>query len=227
MSPQNYILTANHIKKQFSEPVPFTVLDDINMEISEGDFISIHGASGSGKSTLLYLLATLDTDFEGSLIINNTEIKKQTKSALADFRNKHIGFIFQSYYLLPEFNAIENVMLPSLKNTSLAKEELRSKAFKLLEDLEISKYANYPTYKLSGGQQQRIAIARSLINDPKIIFADEPTGSLDNKNSQLIFELLKSINKSYQTTMLIATHDEKIYKNSNISYEMIDGQLRL
>ncbi|NAS31576.1 ATP-binding cassette domain-containing protein [Flavobacteriaceae bacterium R38] len=227
MMLSKYILEARNISKEFYLPVKHNILKNNNLVVKQGDLITIHGESGSGKSTLLYILATLDTQFEGDLIINNTIIKTQSQSFLSDFRNKNIGFVYQSHYLLQEFNVLHNVLLPAFKSDKKNKEQLREKASKLLTELGLSSYLNYPVYKLSGGQQQRVAIARALINNPKLIIADEPTGNLDQKNSQMIFELLQKISSEQKTAVIIATHDPKIYNNSNISYEMTDGVLRL
>ncbi len=219
------ILVAKNIGKEFSNPKPHHVLKNNSFSIAEGELISIYGESGSGKSTFLYILSTLDTSFEGSLIIDGVDIKKQTQSFLSAFRNTTIGFVYQSHYLLQEFDVLHNTLLPALKLKN--QKSIKKKAIELLNELGLSDYLNYPIYKLSGGQQQRVAIARALINNPKLIIADEPTGNLDQKNSKMIFELLQKICKEKNTAVIIATHDSKIYNNSNKSYEMIDGVLRL
>ncbi|WP_299258754.1 ABC transporter ATP-binding protein [uncultured Aquimarina sp.] len=221
------ILEAGHINKYFLEPEKHQVLKDVSLSISEGELVSVYGESGSGKSTLLYILSTLDTDFEGKLYIYNQDIKNLGSSALTDFRNKHIGFVYQFHYLLPEFSVLQNVMLPAMKLSQKSKEEIKENALSLLDEVGMIAFAKRPSYQLSGGQQQRVAIARALINDPSLIVADEPTGNLDQKNSELIFELLKEIAGSRNKAVVIATHDSKIYQNSHCSIEMIDGSIRL
>jgi len=221
------ILEAQHIDKYFLEPEKHQVLRDVSLSIPEGELVSVFGESGSGKSTLLYILSTLDTDFEGNLNIYNQDIKNLASSALTDFRNKHIGFVYQFHYLLPEFSVLQNVMLPAMKLSQKRKEEIKENALGLLDEVGMKAFAKRPSYQLSGGQQQRVAIARALINDPALIIADEPTGNLDQKNSELIFELLKEITTSRNKAVVIATHNPKIYHNSHRSIEMIDGSIRL
>ncbi len=156
---------------------------------------SITGKSGSGKSTLLYLLSTMDTDFEGSIRINNEELNGQNNSWLADFRNRYIGFVFQFHYLLPEFSVLQNVMLPALKLGRCSNEEVEYKAIELLNLLGVSEQASKRASLLSGGQQQRVAIARALINEPAIVIGDEPTGNLDTRNTAIVIELFKELCK--------------------------------
>ncbi|MDY8137093.1 ABC transporter ATP-binding protein [Aquimarina sp. 2201CG5-10] len=220
-------LVAKHINKYFTEPEKHQVLNNVSLSVSQGELVSVYGESGSGKSTLLYILSTLDTDFEGSLEINDQNLKTLSASELTDFRNKHVGFVYQFHYLLPEFNVLQNVMLPAMKLGKKTKDEIKNDALHLLDELGMKGYEKRPSYKLSGGQQQRVAIARALINDPSLIIADEPTGNLDQKNSEMIFNLLKDITERRNKTVVIATHDAKIYKNSHRSIEMIDGCIRL
>lgn len=225
MTNNTDILIAKNIGKKFFKPTSHYVLKENNFSVAQGELISIYGESGSGKSTFLYILSTLDTSFEGTLFIDGIDIKKQPSSSLSLFRNTTIGFVYQSHYLLQEFDVLHNTLLPALKAKD--QKSIKKKAIELLEELGLSDYIHYPVYKLSGGQQQRVAIARALINNPKLIIADEPTGNLDQKNSKMIFELLQKISNEKNTGVIIATHDPKIYNNSNKSYEMIDGTLRL
>ncbi len=220
------ILEARHIDKYFLEPEKRQVLKNISLVIPDGELVAIHGESGSGKSTLLYILSTLDTDFQGDLKIKDQNIKTLGASALTDFRNKHIGFVYQFHYLLPEFNVLQNVMLPAMKLSKKAKEEIIEDALGLLDEMGMREYAKRPAYQLSGGQQQRVAIARALINNPSLIIADEPTGNLDQKNSHLIFNLLKEITENKGKTVVIATHNSTMYRNSHKTIEMIDGSIR-
>jgi len=221
------ILEASNIVKYFLNPEKHQVLNNISLAVAEGELLAIYGASGSGKSTLLYILSTLDTHFEGNLHIKGKSIKALSKTALDHFRNEHIGFVYQFHYLLPEFNVLQNVLLPAMKLNAKPKEQLNDIAMSLLADFGIKDLADRPAYKLSGGQQQRVAIARALINDPALILADEPTGNLDSKNSDIVFELLKEVTESRNKTVVIATHDPNIYRNSHRTIEMIDGVIRL
>jgi lipoprotein-releasing system ATP-binding protein len=204
----NIILEARNLDKFFYTPVEFHVLKDINIQVEKGEFVSIVGSSGSGKSTLLYTLSSLDTDYQGEVIIDNTVLRTLNNDQLARLRNKSIGFIFQSHYLLTEFSAIDNVMLPGLKLGERSKQELTAAALEKLELLGIRDQAHKVVNKLSGGQQQRVAIARALINNPKIIFCDEPTGNLDSKNAQIVFDLLRELTHEFNQTILMVTHDE-------------------
>ncbi|TSE03433.1 ABC transporter ATP-binding protein [Aquimarina algiphila] len=221
------ILEAKHIHKYFHEPQKQQVLNDVSLQIDEKELVSVFGESGSGKSTLLYILSTLDTNFKGDLIINKESIKTMSPSCLTDFRNAHIGFVYQFHYLLPEFNVLQNVMLPAMKLAEKNRDEIKEEALFLLEEVGMKDFGLRPSYKLSGGQQQRVAIARALINNPMLIIADEPTGNLDQKNTDMVFELLKDITEQRAKTVVIATHNSKIYKNSHRTIEMIDGSIRL
>lgn len=221
------ILQAKNINKYFYEPDKFQVLKNISLDISSGELTSIYGESGSGKSTLLYILSTLDRDFDGVLRIFDQDITGFSSEEITQLRNKHIGFVYQFHYLLPEFSVLQNVMLPALKLSQKSKTEIRDDALALLEEVGMKGFEKRPSYKLSGGQQQRVAIARALINDPSLLIADEPTGNLDQKNSHLIFEILKDIKSTKGKSVVIATHDPKIYKNSDRIVEMIDGSVRL
>ncbi len=221
------ILETKQISKYFHEPDKHQVLNEISLQIASGELTSVYGESGSGKSTLLYILSTLDRDFEGRLHILDHDIKELSAAELTNFRNKHIGFVYQFHYLLPEFNVLQNIMLPAMKLGEKNKEEVKHEAIMLLKELGMQDFAKRPSYKLSGGQQQRVAIARALINDPLLIVADEPTGNLDQKNSDVIFDLLKEITTNKAKAVVIATHDPKIYQNSDKTIEMIDGSIRL
>lgn len=219
------ILKAEHLNKHFREVEDFHVLKDVSLEIRSGEFVSIIGKSGSGKSTLLYLLSTLDTDYEGDIIIHDTHVTGLDQNALARFRNEHIGFIFQFHFLLPEFTVLENVMLPALKLGKLSRLEIEKKAIETLDLLEMKQYADKISAKLSGGQQQRVAIARSLINDPDIIMADEPTGNLDSVNSEVVFQIFRKLSKERGQTFITVTHDLDFAARSDRKIELIDGRI--
>lgn len=217
------ILKADNVTKYFYEPEKFKVLKGIGFEVIKGEFLALVGKSGSGKSTLLYVLSTMDTDYEGTLTINNTTLTKKKQNDLAAFRNEHIGFVFQFHYLLPEFSALENVMLPALKLNKKPKEEIEEKAFQNLALLGLKEQALKKANKLSGGQQQRVAIARALINDPAVIMGDEPTGNLDTKNTQVVFDIFRELSQERQQTIIAVTHDDDFADNCDRIIEMRDG----
>jgi lipoprotein-releasing system ATP-binding protein len=222
---QQPVLAARGISKYFHEPVTFQVLKNIDITVYQGEFLSLVGKSGCGKSTLLYVLSTMDTDYEGSLSIKGELLTGQKQSALARFRNAHIGFVFQFHYLLPEFSALENVMIPALKLGKYRREEVRERAYEKLRLLDMEDHAMKQAHKLSGGQQQRVAIARALINDPAIIMGDEPTGNLDSANTQNVFEILKNLTRIEHQTIIAVTHDESFARNSDRVIEMHDGAI--
>ncbi len=221
----NIALSANSISKYFYEPSKFQVLKELTFEVKKGEFLSIIGKSGSGKSTLLYVLSTMDTDYSGNLIINGEVLTGRTQNQLAAFRNAHIGFVFQFHYLLPEFSSIDNVMLPALKLGKKSKEEIREEAYKNLQLLGLEDQALKMTNKLSGGQQQRVAIARALINEPAIIMGDEPTGNLDSKNTDIVFDIFRQLAEERGQTIIAVTHDEEFAQKSDRILELSDGAL--
>lgn len=218
-------LKAGNLIKYFKQPEPFQVLRDLSFEVKSGEFLSLTGKSGSGKSTLLYILSTMDTDYEGELTINGVKLTGKSQNQLAAFRNEHIGFVFQFHYLLPEFTALENIMLPALKLKKKSREEIREKAYKHLKLLGIEDQALKLSGKLSGGQQQRVAIARALINDPSIIMGDEPTGNLDSRNTKVVFDIFRELSEVYGQTIITVTHDDDFAKNTDRIIEMSDGRL--
>ena len=219
------ILKADNIVKYFYEPEKFQVLKGISFEVKKGEFLALIGKSGCGKSTLMYVLSTMDTDYEGSLTIKDTLLTKQSQNQLAAFRNENIGFVFQFHYLLPEFSALENVMIPALKLKRYSKAEIEEKAYKNLEMLGLKDQALKRVTKLSGGQQQRVAIARALINDPAIIMGDEPTGNLDTANTQIVFDIFMELAWERNQTIIAVTHDDDFAKNCDRIIEMKDGQI--
>lgn len=222
---ENLALSVKNIDKYFYEPQTFQVLKDISFDVKKGEFLSLIGKSGSGKSTLLYVLSTMDTDFTGGLNINGTNLVGKTQNELTAFRNKHIGFIFQFHYLLPEFSALDNVMLPAMKLGEKPFEEIREKALEDLYLLDLKGQENKPANKLSGGQQQRVAIARSLINSPAIIMGDEPTGNLDSKNTDIVFDIFKQLCHEKGQTIIAVTHDDDFAANCDRIIELQDGIL--
>jgi lipoprotein-releasing system ATP-binding protein len=219
------ILQAKGIKKSFHDPVTIPILKDISFNINKGEFVSVIGKSGCGKSTLLYILSTMDTDYEGSLYIDGDLITGKKEGELAKIRNEKIGFVFQFHYLLNEFDVINNVMMPGIKLAKYSLKEIESRAMEKLRMLGIEDQARKMPNQLSGGQKQRVAIARALINDPHIIMGDEPTGNLDKKNSEIVFNIFKELAEVHQQTMLIVTHDNEFAERSSRIIEMEDGRI--
>jgi lipoprotein-releasing system ATP-binding protein len=221
----NIALQASHIVKYFYQPEPFNVLKDLSFEVKKGEFLSLTGKSGSGKSTLLYILSTMDTDYEGELVVNGEKLTGQSRNQLAAFRNAHIGFVFQFHYLLPEFNVLDNVMLPAMKLKKLGRKEIEAKAYDNLKLLGLEDQALKLASKLSGGQQQRVAIARALINDPSIIMGDEPTGNLDSKNTGIVFDIFRELSHERGQTIITVTHDEDFAHKSDRIIDLSDGEI--
>jgi lipoprotein-releasing system ATP-binding protein len=222
---KNKILEAKKIVKYFHDPMTIKVLNDIEFSINQGEFISIIGRSGCGKSTLLYILSTMDTDYEGELIIDGVSMSGKKESDLAKVRNEKIGFVFQFHYLLNEFNVLKNVMLPGLKLGKFSAKEVEHRAYEKLKMLGIENEALKLPNQLSGGQKQRVAIARSLINDPLIIMGDEPTGNLDKKNSEIVFDIFQQLAIEFNQSLLIVTHDNEFAAKTNRIIEMEDGKI--
>lgn len=219
------ILEAISISKYFHDPVTMQVLKDISFSLNEGEFVSVIGKSGCGKSTLLYILSTMDTDFKGDLLIDNTSVLNKKEIELAKIRNEKIGFVFQFHYLLNEFTVLKNVMLPGLKLGKYSAEEVEHRAYEKLKILGIENEAMKKANQLSGGQKQRVAIARALINDPLIIMGDEPTGNLDKKNSEIVFHIFEELAQSYNQALLIVTHDNEFAARTHRIIEMEDGKI--
>ncbi|MFM2208347.1 MAG: hypothetical protein RL213_2322 [Bacteroidota bacterium] len=219
------ILEAVHLSKFYRDPVEFQALKDINLQIRKGEFVSIVGASGSGKSTLLYVLSTLDTDYEGKIILDGEDLSKLSPNRQAEIRNDKIGFVFQFHYLLPEFTVLENVSLPALKRGIWSREESEERALKKLDLLGVADQAMKKANKLSGGQQQRVAIARAMINEPAIIFGDEPTGNLDSKNTRTVFDLFKELRSEFEQTICIVTHDMQLAGETDRIITLHDGEI--
>lgn len=217
------VLKATHIIKTFTEPAPFQVLKGLDFEVNKGEFLSIVGKSGCGKSTLLYILSTMDTDYEGDLEMAGSRLTGLSQNKLAQFRNEHLGFVFQFHYLLPEFTALQNVMLPALKLGKYSKAEIEEKAMDKLRKMDLADQALKSASKLSGGQQQRIAIARALINDPAIIMGDEPTGNLDRANTNKVIEIFKELAQNFGQTIIAVTHDPDFAESGDRIIEMTDG----
>ncbi|HEU5166552.1 MAG TPA: ABC transporter ATP-binding protein [Chitinophagaceae bacterium] len=215
------MLTGKNIYKRYGS---LEVLRGVNLEINKGEVVAIVGPSGSGKSTLLHILGSLDKADMGEIVINNTALSLLWGNKLAAFRNKHIGFVFQFHHLLPEFTALENVCIPGWL-AGRNKKEVRNKAEGLLKLLGlVDRNENKPN-QLSGGEQQRVAVARALINNPDIVFADEPTGNLDSANAQELHQLFFDLRKQFNQTFLIVTHNEELSQLSDRVLHMKDGRI--
>ncbi|HKL61083.1 MAG TPA: ABC transporter ATP-binding protein [Acholeplasma sp.] len=223
------IIELKNINKIYGEktPNPTQVLFDLSLSFETSSFNSIIGQSGSGKSTLLNILGTLDKATSGEVIINDKKTQDMTKNELSLLRNDMIGFIFQFHYLLPEFTALENVLMPFKISKQKITKEVLARANEILDVVGLKDKKNNMANNLSGGQQQRVAIARSLINNPKIILADEPTGNLDSDTTEQVYDLLREINQKYKTTFIVITHDRHIAEKADRIIEIKDGRLNL
>lgn len=201
------------------------ILKDINININEGEFIAIMGPSGSGKSTLINILGFIDRGYEGDYLFNGENYKKTSDNQLSDIRNKTVGFVFQNFKLIQNNTILENVSIP-LVYAGLGSQERKQRVVDTLHDVSLYDKENLVPNKLSGGQQQRVAIARAIINKPKFIIADEPTGALDSKTSKDIMELFMKLNKEYNTTMIMVTHDRKVADKADRIIHILDGRVQ-
>jgi lipoprotein-releasing system ATP-binding protein len=218
------VLQATNIHKHFGQ---LHILDGVELQVQRGEIVSIIGRSGSGKSTLLHILGTLDQADQGEVRINERPISARTSpGALADFRNRHIGFVFQFHHLLPEFTALENVCIPGFIGRK-SEAEVRQRAKELLEYLGLGARLQHKPNQLSGGEQQRVAVARALINQPDIVFADEPTGNLDAQAAQDLHNLIRRLRDDYGQTFVIVTHNQELAELSDRCLEMRGGKLEL
>jgi lipoprotein-releasing system ATP-binding protein len=215
------MLKATNITRNYND---LSVLKGVDIFVNKGEIVSIVGSSGAGKSTLLHILGSLDKANAGEIWINNERIDTLNEKELAKFRNKHIGFVFQFHHLLPEFTALENVCIPGWI-AGTPKNELEARALELLKILGLEDRASHKPSELSGGEQQRVAVARALINNPDIVFADEPTGNLDSKHAQELHELFLHLQKTMGQTFLIVTHNEALAKMSDRVVHMKDGYI--
>lgn len=220
------MVKASHLKKVYrSGEIDLEVIKDFSLEISEGEFVSLVGPSGSGKSTVLNMLGCLDTPTSGEIIIDGISTKAMSRTQRAHFRGKNIGFIFQSFNLIPVLSVYENIEYPLIMIQNLSESERKSRVLKLLEEVGMLEQKDKTPDKISGGQMQRVAIARALVTNPKIVFADEPTANLDSKTAYMIIELMKKIQREHQTTFIFATHDEKIVANVDRLITIVDGEI--
>lgn len=217
-------IEAKEIRKSFGVP-PQEVLHDINFTINSGEFIALTGRSGSGKTTLLYVLSTLDQASSGKVFFDGEDASIWSSKKVHQFRNEKLGFVFQFHYLLPELTAIENILLPTMKTHT--EHKFRDRALELLDVFGIVDKANRFSGQLSGGEQQRVAIARSMILKPKILFADEPTGNLDTFNGDLVMNQLRKIHQEEKTTIVLITHDPDFAKFAERRINLVDGRVEI
>jgi len=219
------ILKTSRLNKTYFGKVDTPVLFDIDIQIVRGSFTALIGPSGSGKSTLLNCLGLLDPQTSGEIDFDGKLISAQNVNELAAFRNAHIGFIFQFHYLLPEYTAYENILLPCWIRGGKPSPETGNEALRIMERIGIEKLKNRYISELSGGQQQRVSIARALINKPKLIFADEPTGNLDRESGRAVLDLMAELNRENSISMVMVTHDREVALRADYIYELVDGKL--
>jgi len=219
------VLSARDVRKSYhlgGKELP--VLQGVSMDLHQGEFVALQGASGSGKSTLLQLLGGLDRSSSGSILFNESPLRVQTPSQSAQFRGQHVGFVFQAYHLLPDLDALENVMLPA-QVLRLSQSIINNRARDLLDKVGLNERMNHRPSELSGGEQQRVAIARALMNEPEIVLADEPTGNLDSVTELEIIKLLKHLHEERRLTLMVATHDEKVAEAAQRVVRLKDGKV--
>lgn len=219
------LIKGENLIKEYGGVVKTRALNGVDLKIGNQEFSCIIGPSGCGKSTLLNLLGALDRPDGGSLQFRGIELSAMSENELAAFRNKSIGFVFQFHHLLPEFNALENVLLPSWIETGRVNQHRQKRAIELLELVGLEGKIKNPANNLSGGQQQRVSIARALINSPELVLADEPTGNLDSESTEQVYELLRVISREMGTAFLIVTHDRSIAQKCDRIIEMKDGRI--
>jgi len=221
MESQSPLLIAQDIWKNYGS---IEVLKGVSLAVSKGEMVSIVGASGAGKSTLLYVVSTLEKADKGKILFENQDLSSLAPSSLAQFRNTRMGFVFQFHHLLPEFTAIENVCIPAWIGKRPSN-EVNKKALELLDFMGLAGKKDKKPHSLSGGEQQRVAVARALINNPSLVFADEPTGNLDSANATSLHELFIRLRNEYQQSFLIVTHNESLAQMSNRILQMKDGKI--
>lgn len=221
------ILRLYNIRKELglSKAIRQTIIPNLSLDVNAGEFVAITGPSGSGKSTLLYLMGGLDRPTSGTVWLDGEAITEKTETEMNRIRNEKIGFIYQFHFLLPEFNAVENVSMPMMINGRRTRKEIRDRAMKLLDMVDMqNKYTNKPS-QLSGGQQQRVAIARALANEPKILLGDEPTGNLDSRSANNVYQLFDRLNRELHQTVIVVTHDEEFANRAGRRIHLVDGKI--
>ncbi|MGE5350842.1 MAG: ABC transporter ATP-binding protein [Acidobacteriota bacterium] len=213
------------ISKSNGTEVDTTILPDLSFEIEKGEFTAITGPSGSGKTTMLYLMGGLDKPTSGKVFLEDLEISSMNEDELSEVRNAKMGFVYQFHFLLPEFTALENVMMPMIARGKYSSTQAKKKATELLSDVGLLDKLQSRPNQLSGGQQQRVAIARALANDPLVLLTDEPTGNLDSKNSAMVFDLFKELNEKHKQTIVVVTHDETFATRTQRIIHILDGKI--
>jgi len=221
---EKYIIQIKNLTKIFGDGVEIKALDSVNLNIEHGEFLAIVGPSGSGKSTLLNQIGILDSPTSGTILLDGIDVTKMSDKQRSITRNKQLGFIFQYHHLLPDFNALENVMMPLLIN-GVKRSEARKTASKMLEEVGLGDRMKHRPNQLSGGQNQRVAIARALVNRPSVVIGDEPTGNLDSKASDNIYELLRRLNREHNQTFILVTHDERMAAKTDRIIRIVDGKI--
>jgi len=219
-----YIIQIKNLTKIFGDGVEIKALDGINLDIERGEFLAIIGPSGSGKSTLLNQIGILDTPTSGTILLDGVDVTEMSDKQRSKTRNKQLGFIFQYHHLLPDFNALENVMMPLLIS-GVKSSKAREIAHRVLDEVGLGDRMDHRPNQLSGGQNQRVAIARALVNKPSIVIGDEPTGNLDSKASENIYELLRKLNREHNQTFILVTHDERMAAKTDRIIRLVDGQV--
>ncbi|MBC2699009.1 MAG: ABC transporter ATP-binding protein [ANME-2 cluster archaeon] len=219
-----YIIQIKNLTKIFGDGVEIKALDGVDLDIERGEFLAIIGPSGSGKSTLLNQIGILDTPTSGTILLNGIDVTEMSDKQRSRTRNKELGFIFQYHHLLPDFNALENVMMPLLIS-GVKSSQAREVARKVLDEVGLGDRMDHRPNQLSGGQNQRVAIARALVNKPSIVIGDEPTGNLDSKASENIYELLRKLNREHNQTFILVTHDERMAAKTDRIIRLVDGRV--
>jgi lipoprotein-releasing system ATP-binding protein len=212
------------LTKIYGDGVEVRALDGVDLDIEKGEFLAIIGPSGSGKSTLLNMIGILDTPTSGTILLDGVDVINASQKQRSKMRNQKLGFIFQYHHLLPDFNAIENVMMPLLIN-GIKKSKAKKIAYEMLDEVGLNDRANHRPNQLSGGQNQRVAIARALANNPDIVIGDEPTGNLDSKSSDVIYDLLRKLNEEHDQTFILVTHDERMAEKTDRIIRLVDGKI--
>jgi len=220
----NKQIEIRDLTKIYGDGVEVRALDGTDLDIEKGEFLAIIGPSGSGKSTLLNMIGILDTPTSGTILLDGVDITSASQKQRSKMRNQKLGFIFQYHHLLPDFNAIENVMMPLLIN-GIKKSKAKKIAYEMLDEVGLNDRANHRPNQLSGGQNQRVAIARALANNPDIVIGDEPTGNLDSKSSDVIYDLLRKLNEEHDQTFILVTHDEHMAKKTDRIIKLVDGKI--
>lgn len=220
----NQIISIRGLTKVYGDGVEVRALDGLDLDVKRGEFISIVGPSGSGKSTLLHMIGILDTPTSGTIAIDGQNVTEMSEAERSQARNRLLGFIFQYHHLLPDFTALENVMMPILI-AGKSRSEAEKKSIVILEEVGLSDRLHHFPNQLSGGQNQRVAVARALANNPKIIIGDEPTGNLDSRSSEMVYELLRKLNRQIGQTFILVTHDERMAQKTDRIVRIVDGKI--